>query len=238
MQGRSGLRAAGAALLVFAALLFGASAPSAASSYTLAFTGTVTGVNVAAGSAFQALGIVAGDSVSGILKFDPFNADTYTMADAVTHAFAQSASMSFQVSHPGEVLSFTENGVGTAYSGRTTSPGNTQAGIAFDFTGGDDYLHFFYLTDGNLTALTSLAALPASSSDIIAFLGGGSPEASGQFNFGALSGLNFEIALTTATTPIPPALPLFVSALGGLGFMTWRRRAVKRPGGDIGALSA
>jgi len=27
-----------------------------------------------------------------------------------------------------------------------------------------------------------------------------------------------------ATTPIPAALPLFLSALGGLGYFGWRRR--------------
>ena len=32
------------------------------------------------------------------------------------------------------------------------------------------------------------------------------------------------VASVPATTPIPPALPLFVSALGGLGFLGWRRR--------------
>ena len=30
--------------------------------------------------------------------------------------------------------------------------------------------------------------------------------------------------LTVAATPIPAALPLFVSALGGLGFIAWKRR--------------
>jgi hypothetical protein len=33
-----------------------------------------------------------------------------------------------------------------------------------------------------------------------------------------------------ATTPIPPALPLFASALGGLGFFGWRRRAAAPSG--------
>jgi hypothetical protein len=30
--------------------------------------------------------------------------------------------------------------------------------------------------------------------------------------------------LVVGQTPIPPALPLFVSALGGLGFLGWRRK--------------
>jgi hypothetical protein len=40
---------------------------------------------------------------------------------------------------------------------------------------------------------------------------------SGYFNFGSL---------TVTTTPVPAALPLLVSALGGLGFVGWRRREV------------
>ncbi len=32
-----------------------------------------------------------------------------------------------------------------------------------------------------------------------------------------------------ATTPIPAALPLFASALGGLGFFGWRRRTARQP---------
>ena len=31
-------------------------------------------------------------------------------------------------------------------------------------------------------------------------------------------------AATTATTPVPPALPLFISALGGLGLLGWQRK--------------
>jgi hypothetical protein len=36
---------------------------------------------------------------------------------------------------------------------------------------------------------------------------------------------NVHGTLSVATTPIPAALPLFLSALGGLGFAGWRRRA-------------
>jgi hypothetical protein len=38
---------------------------------------------------------------------------------------------------------------------------------------------------------------------------------SGSLNFGSF---------TVATTPIPAALPLLVSALGGLGFVGWCRK--------------
>ncbi|GAB2176672.1 VPLPA-CTERM sorting domain-containing protein [Dongia sp. agr-C8] len=42
--------------------------------------------------------------------------------------------------------------------------------------------------------------------------------------FGAASGLVHVTQSAVATTPIPAALPLLVSALGGLGLVGWRRR--------------
>jgi hypothetical protein len=42
----------------------------------------------------------------------------------------------------------------------------------------------------------------------------------------AYAWLNFS-KLTIAATPIPATLPLLVSALGGLGFLGWRRQAAK-----------
>jgi hypothetical protein len=43
--------------------------------------------------------------------------------------------------------------------------------------------------------------------------------------YGSLTGLNWAIEFTaSAVTPIPAALPLFVSALAGLGFLARRRR--------------
>jgi hypothetical protein len=54
-----------------------------------------------------------------------------------------------------------------------------------------------------------------------AFMTFGIAGAAGGLNFGSLT-----VASTppVATTPIPAALPLLVSALGGLGFAGWRRR--------------
>ncbi|GAB2176014.1 hypothetical protein [Dongia sp. agr-C8] len=42
----------------------------------------------------------------------------------------------------------------------------------------------------------------------------------GSLNFGSLN-------VAVATTPIPAALPLLISALGGLGFVGWRRRSAE-----------
>ncbi|HVZ02718.1 MAG TPA: hypothetical protein VHA35_24635 [Dongiaceae bacterium] len=43
-----------------------------------------------------------------------------------------------------------------------------------------------------------------------------------------IAGLNFD-QVAVATTPIPAALPLFASALGGLGLFGWRRRKTGAP---------
>jgi hypothetical protein len=64
---------------------------------------------------------------------------------------------------------------------------------------------------------------------MIALFGGTSPRAYGNFNLHGFGSVFFDITFSaTAVTPIPAALPLFVSALGGLGLLNWRRRGSKR----------
>ena len=92
---------------------------------------------------------------------------------------------------------------------------------------GNPSLFLAYGTSGSGAVLNSLVALPTSSTGLIAFLGGGSPTATGTF-FGSAGQFAFNISL--ATTPIPATLPLFASALGGLGFVGWRRRADRSRG--------
>jgi hypothetical protein len=43
-------------------------------------------------------------------------------------------------------------------------------------------------------------------------------------SFGSLTGVNLSFDFQAAVTPVPPALPLFVSALAGLGWFAHRRR--------------
>jgi hypothetical protein len=229
MLGRSGLRGAGAALLVFTALLFAAPAPSAASSYTMAYTGTVTSTS---GAVFQALGVVAGDSVSGTLTIDPLNEGPGTVLGPLAFFSQTSAAFTFHVSHPAN-LTFSDSGGGAVLTNALPLNG----AIAFSLTGADSGLLLDFQSVSARGPLLSLSGLPNSPSALVAWLGSGPFSASGSFNLTGLGSVGFDIALTS-TTPIPPALPLFVSALGGLGFMTWRRRAAKRPGDDTGALSA
>jgi hypothetical protein len=47
------------------------------------------------------------------------------------------------------------------------------------------------------------------------------------FNFAGqprwFGSITYDLAFAAATTPVPPALPLFISALGGLGLLGWHR---------------
>ena len=67
----------------------------------------------------------------------------------------------------------------------------------------------------------ALAAGTLATNLYFAFMIFGIAGAAGGLNFGTLT-----VASTppVATTPLPAALPLLVSALGGLGFAGWRRR--------------
>jgi hypothetical protein len=224
--GRSRLCAAGAALLVFASILVGASTPSAASPYTLAYTGTVT----YADGAFQVLGAVAGDSVSGTLTINPVN-ESPTSADSTTSTFNQSSiAFTFHLTHSNSLdLNLAKTG-----GGAVTSLGFPGLDVTFFQVTDPSYdLALAFGSNGSVAPLASLAGLPNSSSALVAILGGDAPVAQGNFNLTGLGSLSFNIAL--AATPIPATLPLFISALGGLGFMTWRRRKADM---DTRALSA
>jgi hypothetical protein len=216
---RYGLRAIAAAALAFAAVLLAAPKPSAAASYTLNFTGTATEV----GSPFTALGAAVGDSVSGTITFDPFNTlPTGIMPPAFTVFSQASAVFSFNISNPGLDLTLFDSSDGFAATSSTgdqlllsggagTTPGNL---LMLTFEG-----------QGTGGGLTSLAGLPTTSDGIISFLGGGLGQASGVFELASGGLIKFDIDLPApATTPIPATLPLFISALGGLGFIALRRR--------------
>jgi hypothetical protein len=223
MPGRGGLCAAGAALLAFAALLFAVPTPSAASTYTLAFTGTVTSTDIA----FPKLGIARGDSVSGTLTINPLN-ETPNSTNSIANVFNQSSiAYTLSLTHGSLDLTLANTAAGSIES--IAFPG--QDAIIFQTydPSSTHGLSLSYGSEGSLAPLTSLVGLPTSSSGLIAMLGGPSPSASGFYYVGNLGGsISFDIAFTTATTPIPAALPLFVSALGGLGFMGSRRRSKLR----------
>jgi hypothetical protein len=86
--------------------------------------------------------------------------------------------------------------------------------LALDFTGPGG-------SAGPLTSLSDLtsyfAALTAGTGE--ALLTDGKVQYSADFVL-----TSFSVSASPSPTPIPPALPLFVSALGGLGFIGWKRR--------------
>lgn len=219
-----------AALFGFLVALFTAGASQAAP-YTFNLTGTVTD---AGGFFSSALGITAGDTLKGSFSFPDLNTDTFfpelEPSGFTLNEFPQGNSMSWdiQVGHPGTsdlslsgTTTYNFFAIDTLYYGPKYGTSSLQF-IAF---GGGLSPGGFGLTfdvPGN-HVLTSLAGLPGNAYDIIALLGG-TGTAKGTFTAPGNGGtLAFNIALTP--TPIPASLPLFVSALFGLGIAGWRRRS-------------
>jgi hypothetical protein len=241
IPGRGWLRAAGTAALAFAAILVAAPAPSNAASYTLAYSGTVQ----FATDALAAMGLGPGATVDGTITIDPFNTDVF-IPSATANTFQQpSVAFTFHFSVAGAELTLSDSDQPAPdYNGSvvTSFSDATQTGMAFDLLGEKSYLLLRYRTSAtNEALLTSLATLPNTASGLIALFGGTSPRAFGEFSYGGVGTVLFDI-IVPATTPIPAALPLFASALGGLGFAAWRRRVARRTDGNTraakGALSA
>lgn len=208
----------------FVAILFANATPSAAASYTLNFTGTVTGTT----GIFTTLGIAGADPVSGSITFDPFNDSSYIGSPPVATSFAQSAaSFTFHVNHPGGLdFSNTDAGTGEVQS---SNFGVAQQLILFA-AGAVSSLDLNFTTLGPGAALSSLAALPTTSGELLSLLGGTAVSYSGLYQIPTYGTVNFAVAFSpaVATTPIPAALPLFGSGLMMLGFVAMKRRAHSR----------
>jgi hypothetical protein len=231
--------ASGAALLVFATLLLAAPTPSAASSYTLNFTGwvastTLSGTDDMEGGVFAALGIVGGDPVSGALTFAPLSESPDFMSPAGNIFNQASAAFTFHVSHPGgNTVNVVESGSGLVNALASGSFSDLVLGA----TVASSNLQLTFSTLAVSAPLASLAGLPTSPSALIALLGGGFSAAFGNYDLAGFGRVSFGIAYnlnttpiptaTIATTPIPAALPLFASALTGLGFFGWRRKKAR-----------
>ena len=221
MVGRSWLRAIGAAVLGFVAVLSASATPSAAASYTFTFTGTVT----IAEFFFASAGVTPGDKVSGSLTFDPFNTTALPDVFNNTKAVQSASSFTFHVSHPG-VFDFTHSGVG---DGQMLHFDNgTAATLDFQAVGPVDGLRIGVQTFGTPgVLLSSFAGMPGDATAIMAFLGGKPFASQGIYSFFGAGNLVFDIDFTPvaiAATPIPAALPLFGAGLAVLGFAARRRR--------------
>jgi hypothetical protein len=235
------LRSIGAVALGLSAML-ALPATSTAASYSLNFTGKVD----SADPYFLALGIHLGDSVSGSFAVGNLNTDTFTFVpQGFVTLFAETpVSYTFEVTHAapgGADLRISETGSGLIRSvhGPTNDPNEFNFILGRPSRGFARELSLNYDTNGGAVAgpLFSLAGLPDTSDGILAFLGGAPKTADGRFSVIALSGpdprpgglLVFSLTFTPpalpppAATPIPAALPLLAAALGGLGFVGWRR---------------
>jgi hypothetical protein len=226
--GKGGLRAAGAALLVFAALLFAAPTPSSAASYTISFTGTVTATNDPFGNpggVFAAAGIIAGDPVSGTLTINPLTESPDLLFSDYSRFLQPSLTYTFNVSHPaGADLHYVQSGHGQVVSQAGTFGNFISFFATIDGVEGLS-LNFLTTPPGTGSVLTSLVGLPNTPAALFAMLGGAPSLALGSYNpDGHVGSVIFDIAFSTAVTPIPAALPLFASALAGLGFVSWRRK--------------
>ncbi len=210
-----------AAIMGFAIMLAGGTAPGEAEPYTLNFTGTVTG-------AIGPLGLFLdnGDHVSGQLTFSTFNQTTFlTSSDGVfnAHSFFQSddlnSGLTLTVTHDGTPLMTPLQAIGGGDIVSDTNGNISRLGFFID-NGLDNSLLF---TASGRKQLTSLAGLPTTVPGLLALLGGTGGPATGTFSNG-LGSMTFNID-AVAATPLPAALPLFLSAIGGLGFASWRRKS-------------
>jgi hypothetical protein len=214
-----------------ATLSFGLAAGSAeAGTYTVDFSGTVLYGN---GVAYESQ---AGNDVHGTLVFSNL-ADTPTStsdngSDAFNN-FASTVSWTFQV---GALPTFTGGGnVGTVMSVSAISDSHLWINTEYDANDRSIYLQ---LANNDTSAMPGdfhdrlfslVSAAPTSLAGLIAFLGA-NLDPQGFFSDGTLGdGVDYQItgfsaAYTTAVTPVPAALPLFASALLGLGGVAWRRR--------------
>lgn len=221
--GKTRLHAVGVAAVAFIAILVAEAAPSAATSYTLNFTGTVTGTT----NLFSVLSIAPGDGVSGSVTFDPFNASP-TSSKGGLYEFDQSAaSLTFHVEHPGStVYTHTEAGAGQVKTlGLAGGPSYIKEAVSGSTSA---LLLAFEKATGGASSLTDLSTLGTDPSAIIAMLFGGTPTATGKYELFGFGEVDFDIAFApaVATTPLPATFPLFAAALGGLGFAGWRRRRI------------
>jgi hypothetical protein len=200
------------------------SVASLAASITLNFSGTVTKVD----QGLTDIGVVLGDRVSGKMTFNPANTDSFTSSSFLgqnTNFFAQThGTYSIALQHGAAPVFFTHSDALSAF-GRIDSSNNLNTDTAtmdlFQF-GNDSALTLNIGTTGSTTLLTSLNGFPSDAAGIIALLGGSLDHAVGAFLFPLHD--SFEFSISPTPTPVPAALPLFASALGGLGLLRWRKR--------------
>jgi hypothetical protein len=210
-------------IVVALALLLGAASQASAATITATFKGTVaSGLDTTGVFGTPGKGL-AGSDYALVFTVDSTVGAYSTIIDPLFSGDQIFGGISAVLTINGHSYAFTGTGSPSGnFNIATTKPG---LGIlAYQFSNALDDVHGMLQTNNPPTLPTSVFTAVALSS-----CPAGSCTFSGGFNIpisslGFLSGtLNFG-SLTVTTTPIPAALPLLVSALGGLGFVGWRRK--------------
>ena len=212
------LKFAAAALLgVMAVVGIGASAAQA-TTVNVTYDGTVTAWGGTSGVKY-------GDAVHGSMRFEatpiddlPGNPDATKFLATGKWTFSSGA------------YNWSKSSSGYIMSVHNPAGGGTPQLASLFYTLGSplsDSMHLIFRSFGSATPpLLSLDDLPPDLAAIAALLGPLS--STGDVSYGGAV-FNFRITsaqISVSETPIPAALPLFMSALGGLGWMGYRRKAL------------
>lgn len=205
-----------------AATWIAGSAASMAATVTVSFTGTIQNIDDPTG----VTGYGKNDVISGSLTLGPLgDAPTTTVPPPAQHSvYETTATFNFaSITDSGQVSLETQNLFGSlGYFGIFLQSSNTT--FLIDFT----------VADPTNVPLQSLADLPADLNGILAYLGGTLLSSHAVFTTGpdpahqvgidfALNSLTLTVSPPVATTPIPSALLLFITALGATALFIRRK---------------
>jgi hypothetical protein len=203
-------------------LLLGVVSQASAATITATFAGTVKTGSDSTGVFGTPGANLAGAGYSLVYTIDPTVGAYSTIVDPVFSGDQIFGGISAMLTINGHSYAFT--GVGSPsgnFNIATTKPGLGILAYQFGTFTAHVAASLQTTIPGFPTSVFAAVALTDCPAGSCTFFGDfsipGTPghDVSGTLNFGSL---------TVATTPIPAALPLLVSALGGLGFVGWRRR--------------
>lgn len=208
-------------IIFAAAMLVAATATASASSYVVNFSGTIDSTDIfnadiqgLPGSTFS-----NGDVVSGSISFDSSKTESVPFMDGAVDyqnkpspAASAFSSLTFSIgSHD-----FTYTNI---FDVQLEDKGSGNQAVMFAGMDGSDLIYSLIITGTNLFSdinnLDSLKTGANPASLFIVPLIGGATQPSTVIHLASA---------TISETPIPAALPLFATALGGLGFVGWTRR--------------
>jgi hypothetical protein len=192
-------------LCAAAVIALGFAAPAAkATTITAVFTGTVRN------------GQDAGGTFGGLSGGEDYTLTAFFKAPPGTYSSADGGSIT-----GGGTATLTINGQSHVFSLSVASLGiNNFGSVILDMDDGSGHANE-YLSMSFWSPTLPASILTAFDGDVAPGYGGGSFQVVPGWSSGALNAGH----LTVSATPIPAALPLLATALGGLGFVGWRRKA-------------